>query len=59
MSQVSLPNWWPIAAILLALVAFAGLYIFIKIEKLLFKLAGGFVMLLVLAGAAWWFFLRH
>ena len=59
MSQVSLPNWWPIAAILLALVAFAGLYIFIKIEKLLFKLAGGFIALLVLAGAVWWFFLRR
>ncbi len=59
MSQASLPHWWPIVAIVLALVAFAGLYIFIKIEKLLFKLAGGFIMLLLLAGAVWWFFLRN
>ena len=59
MSQSSLPHWWPVAAIVLALVACAGLYIFIKIEHLLFRLAGGFVTLLLLAGAAWWLFLRH
>lgn len=59
MSSASLPHWWPIAAAILALVAFTGLYIFIKIEKLLFKLAGGFIALLLLAGAVWWFFLRH
>ncbi len=59
MSQASLPHWWPIAAVILAFVACVGLYLFIKIEKLLFKLAGGFVALLLLAGAVWWFFLRR
>ena len=59
MTQDQLPHWWPIAAAVLTLVAIAGLYIFIKIEKLLFKLAGGFIALLVLAGAVWWFFLRR
>jgi hypothetical protein len=59
MTQTSLSHWWPIAAAVLVLVVLAGLYLFIKLELLLFKLIGGVVGLLLLAGAAWWFCLRH
>jgi uncharacterized membrane protein YobD (UPF0266 family) len=45
--------------IVLVLLAILALYVFIKVEHFLFKLAGGFFALLLLAAAGWWFFLRH
>ena len=48
-----------IGVIVLILTAIAALYVFIKIEHFLIRLAGGFFGLVLIAVGIWWFFLRH
>ena len=43
----------------LILFVIAALWVLIKIEHFVVKMAGGFVGLVLIAAGVWWFFLRH
>ena len=43
----------------LILFVIAALWVFIKIEHFIVKMAGGFIGLVLIAAGVWWFFLRH
>ena len=36
-----------------------AVYVFIKIEHFIFRIVSGFIGIVLLAAAAWWFLLRH
>ena len=48
-----------LAIILLVVTGIIALYVFIKIEHFLLRLAGGLIGLLLIAAGVWWFFLRR
>ena len=48
-----------IGLIVLILLVIAALWVFIKIEHFIFKMAGGFIGLVAIAAGVWWFFLRR
>ena len=43
----------------LILFVIAALWVFLKIEHFIVKMAGGFIGLVLIAVGVWWFFLRR